>query len=517
METETGHLPDDVATIPAVLAFWAEYSPNAPAIKDVGGTPVTYQELRQRTHRIAARLCAHGIEQDNVVLIMLANELDQAIWLLGTASAAIGFTIDADTPTPEIASLIERTSARAAITDGPLRQELQELFDRAGVQVFSAAGIEGDRSQAAEDRAHLAAHPGARPDDPAVVSHTSGTTGRAKLIFRTHRHVVRSGIQHRRTFGISPDDRALSVAPLSLALGRAGLSHGIVAGACTIFPKHRAPAEIWSTIERERPTWMHASAGFLELLATSEVPPNHLATPSLRFVRVTAAAISPEVCDTLERWLGAPVLPSYSSIETGFIASNFAHPEMRRRGSVGKPLMDLRIVDERGEDVASGTTGEIWVRSVKVIDRYVDDVAANATAFAPGGWFRTGDAGYLDDDGFLFLTGRIKELINRGGTKISPVEVDQIVTAHPGVAEAAAFAIPDEHLGEDIALAVVLKPGSTVAARHLRSWMLDRMAIQKVPRRIWFLTSGELPRTASGKPQRLELSRRWREMSRRRS
>jgi acyl-CoA synthetase (AMP-forming)/AMP-acid ligase II len=201
------------------------------------------------------------------------------------------------------------------------------------------------------------------------------------------------------------------------------------------------------------------------------------------------------------------VLNSYSATETGLIATALPPPAGRRRDSVGRPILDLRVLDANGADAGPGIPGEIWVRTPPMFSEYLDDAAANAAALRPDGWYRTGDLGYLDEDGFLFLTGRAGELINRGGDKIAPAEVDAALCAHPAVAAAGAFAIPDARWGEDVAAAVVLKDGQCLSAWELRVWALERLSPHKAPRQIWFVP--ELPRTALGKVQRSELRRMW--------
>jgi acyl-CoA synthetase (AMP-forming)/AMP-acid ligase II len=171
----------------------------------------------------------------------------------------------------------------------------------------------------------------------------------------------------------------------------------------------------------------------------------------------------------------------------------------------------MRIVDEHAEPLALQQHGEIVVRGPQVFPGYLDDPEANTRTFLPGGWFRTGDIGYFDDAGYLYLSGRLREIINRGGEKIVPREVDDVLLAHPAVADAAVFAVPDPLLGEDVVAAVVLKPGASASPRALRSWMLDRLVSYKVPRRVWLVES--LHRTTTGKVQRGELARRWSERS----
>jgi acyl-CoA synthetase (AMP-forming)/AMP-acid ligase II len=231
----------------------------------------------------------------------------------------------------------------------------------------------------------------------------------------------------------------------------------------------------------------------------------------LRLVRVTAAPISSETCDELAIRLAAPVLNSYSSSEAGLIATVLPPPAPHKPGSVGRPIQPLRIADEDGQDVRPGATGEIVVQGSTFFAGYLDDPEANAAAATADGWFRTGDVGHLDEDGFLFVTGRLTELINRGGLNIAPAEVDEVIMEHPLVKSAAAFALPDARLGEDVALAVVPEHGATPRARQLRGWLLDRLPPHKVPRRIWFVD--QLPRTASGKVQRRALTARFTDSS----
>ena len=218
----------------------------------------------------------------------------------------------------------------------------------------------------------------------------------------------------------------------------------------------------------------------------------------------------PGLIERAERSLNAVIFDGYGMTEASYITGQGPDPEDRRKGTVGPPLNSvIRVLDPAGRDVAPGTTGAIVIRGATLFPGYLDDAEANAAAFLPGGWFRTGDLGYLDGDGCLALVGRVNELINRGGEKIAPAEVDHALLSHPAVAEAAAFAIPDARLGEDIVAAVVFRAGQTASARDLREWLLHRLAPAKAPRRIWPVDA--LPRTSTGKVQRGELARRWRE------
>ena len=224
-------------------------------------------------------------------------------------------------------------------------------------------------------------------------------------------------------------------------------------------------------------------------------------------MRFTSAAIPAETLARLQRRFGVPIYPEYSSNEAGVIARVSPPPTASKPGSVGVPFLEVRIVDESAGDLPAGAEGEIIVRGPTVMRVEPAASAERKGVFLPGGWFRTGDLGYLDRDGFLFVTGRKKEIINRGGSKIAPAEIDEVLLGHVAVAQAAAFSVPDARLGEDIAAAVVLKSGISVTPRQLRLWLLDRLSVYKVPRRVWLVD--ELPRTATGKVQRRELSRRF--------
>jgi acyl-CoA synthetase (AMP-forming)/AMP-acid ligase II len=263
------------------------------------------------------------------------------------------------------------------------------------------------------------------------------------------------------------------------------------------------------------PTWAWLSPALLESVLEAARDNPVIAEWPLRVVRSGGAQVTPQLIRRGEALWNAPVLNGYGTTETlGYIAAE-ERPETipRKLGSVGfvRPGLEIAIRDAEGAPVPAGATGEITVRGPSVFSGYLDDPEATAAAFFPGGWYRTGDLGYLDEENYLFVTGRAREMINRGGEKIAPTEVDDVLRQHQAVADAAAFALPDTRLGQDVAAAVVLRPGMRATRRELRAWMLDRLTRYKVPRRIWFIE--ELPRTGSDKVQRAVLTERFREAS----
>lgn len=501
-------LPDAVATIPDALAFWAAATPDAPAVVPHGRPPISYDALWRSAGGLAETLHALGVRRADRVVLLLPEGPRLAAALLGTACAAIALPLSAALPSAELAAVLAGVNAAAAVADptlpAPARARLAEL----GIPLLELRGGDAPTLAPVDGARRRGPCPRPMPGDIAAVSQSSGTTGKPKRVPYFHGGLLISGREHRDAYGLDCRDIGVVVSPLTASLGASMLLHSLVAGAALLFPAALEPSRVWAAMLAERPTWTQASAGFLELLARELRNRPATESVSLRFVRATSAAISPEMCHELARRLGGPVLPSYSSSEAGRISMVFPPPAKSKPGSAGQPVQPLAIVDDAGNRVGTGVEGEIWLDNPRVFAGYLDDPEATAAALAPGGWFRTGDTGFLDEDGFLFLTGRRNELINRGGDKIAPAEVDAALLAHPAVREAAAFPAPDERYGQDIVVAVALEPGQTASARALRTWMLERLAPHKVPRRIWFVD--ELPRTATGKVQRTTLSERFR-------
>jgi acyl-coenzyme A synthetase/AMP-(fatty) acid ligase len=286
----------------------------------------------------------------------------------------------------------------------------------------------------------------------------------------------------------------------------------ILAGATLVSVPGPDVAAMPRWLETFRPTYFSTTPAVLRVLAADGTIRDALRRWPPRCIHVSSAALSPAEQHDLESLFGAPILTGYGMSEAPGIAMEPLPPLRRVPGSVGLPRCDLQLIDAHGDPVAQGHHGEIVVRGERVFPGYLDDPDATAAAFLPGGWFRTGDIGVLDDAGHLHLTGRRDEVINRGGEKIVPGDVDAVLHGHPAVAEAAVFAVPDAVVGEDVVAAIVVKPGMRLRPWELRAWMHERLSAYKVPRRIWQVTS--LPRTATGKVQRAVLARRWGEEQR---
>ncbi len=336
----------------------------------------------------------------------------------------------------------------------------------------------------------------------ALFLHTSGTTSRPKGVPLSHANLLASATNVAATYALSPQDVSLCVMPLFHV-------HGLVAstlatlhtGGTVVVPPRFSASAFWPAVRTHRVTWYTAVPTIHHVLLTRAEADQAPAagTSGLRFIRSCSAALAPATMAALEARFGCPVLEAYGMTEAAHqMASNPLPPAPRRPGSVGRGTgVQIAIMDEAGRLLPAGTPGEVVIQGPNVMHGYHNNPEANAAAFT-NGWFRTGDQGVLDADGYLTLVGRLKELINRGGEKIAPREIDEVLLTHPAVAEAVCFGVPDAKYGEEVAAAVVLRGDATEAS--LMAYCRERLAAFKVPKTIYLLT--HIPRTATGKIQR---------------
>jgi acyl-CoA synthetase (AMP-forming)/AMP-acid ligase II/acyl carrier protein len=367
----------------------------------------------------------------------------------------------------------------------------------------------GSFTLAAEPFASPVHHRPPLPDEVALVLHTSGTTSKPKLVPLTHANIAASVFNIARTYRLNTSDRCLNLMPLFHIHGLVGgLLSSLVAGGSVVCPPGFYSTRVFEWIDEFSPTWytavptMHQS-----ILARASANTEIINRRPLRFIRSSSSALPPQVKAQLEEVFAAPVIEAYGMTEASHqIASNPLPPEERKSGSVGKATgVEIAIIGEEGNLLPAGTSGEILIRGPSVTRGYEENPQANQAAFV-NTWFRTGDRGMLDESGYLFIKGRIKEMINRGGEKISPLEVDEVLLSHPSIQQAVTFAVKDVLLGEDVAAAVIVKTGTSVTEREMREFVAGQLAYFKVPRNILFLD--ELPKGPTGKIQRIGLAER---------
>jgi acyl-CoA synthetase (AMP-forming)/AMP-acid ligase II len=324
----------------------------------------------------------------------------------------------------------------------------------------------------------------AQPDDTALVLHTSGTTGRPKAVPLSHRNLLRTMKNIQATYELSPKDRTMLVMPLFHVHGLlAGFLAPLASGGSVIVPLKFSASEFWKDFNEHKANWYTAVPTIHQILLRSPPPSPK---PQIRFIRSCSSPLSPKTFHELEKTFDAPVLEAYAMTEAAHqMTSNPLPPGKRMPGSVGIGQgVEVKILDEAGKEVPLGKEAEICIKGENVTKGYLNNPSANASSFTKDGFFRTGDQGKQDADGYVIITGRIKELINKGGEKISPIELDNVIAQHPAVSEAVSFALEDEMYGQDVGLAVVVKEGQKLSAGELKAWMTERVAKFKLPKKV---------------------------------
>ncbi|MFN0094927.1 MAG: AMP-binding protein [Dehalococcoidia bacterium] len=462
--------------------------PSATALLAPGRRAVTYRELVETVERLATGLADAGVA--GRIALALPNGPELAALLLAATECGSAAPLN-----PKL--LPQETGVAAGqLGVGAMVVPAGASFAAGGVRVFEVAGSWPEIAllETAPGPAARAALSG----DEALVLQTSGTTGTPKTVPLSHGQLIASARNIAASLAVTPADRTLALMPLFHIHGIvASLLATLASGGSVACPPPFDAFRVSEWVAELSPTWYSAVPTVHQaILQRRAVGPSH----RLRFVRSSSAAMPDSVREGVEAMLGVPLVEAYGMTEAAHqIACNPLPPGIRKPGSVGRPTgVEVRVVDESG-DAQPGGRGEVWLRGPTIIDRYDADDAVNAASFTEG-WLRTGDQGYFDPDGYLFLTGRLKELINRGGEKISPFEVEEALLKCPGVAEAVAFALPHASLGEEVAAAVVAAPGASVDEATVRAFARATLSAFKVPRRVVVVDA--IPLGPTGKLQR---------------
>ncbi len=463
------------------------------------GIRLSYAELRDQVMTMADDLAALGVRRGDRVASVLPNGLPAIVTFLAASFAGTAAPLNPGYRRDEFNFYLEDTSARMVLCPAEGAAEArQDAEGRVPVYTveMNAKGVV--RLQGASSSGHTADAPG--PDDIALVLHTSGSTGRPKRVPLRHRNLAASAKNVASTYGLSSEDVSFCAMPLFHVHGLVAstLATFLSGGAVTV-PTKFSPLSFWKTVGECEVTWYSAVPTIHQILLTRAGEKTPAGCENLRFIRSCSAALPPEMMQKMERVFGAPVLEAYGMTEASHqMCSNLLPPGIRKPGSVGAGTgVQVSIMDSAGEHLPRGQRGEVVIQGPGVITAYENNPEANARSFT-NGWFRTGDQGFLDEDGCLVLTGRLKELINRGGEKIAPREIDEVLLSHPSVAEAVAFGVPHPSWGEEVAAAVVLRDPQTEAA--IVAYCRERLADFKCPKKIYIVET--IPRTATGKIQR---------------
>ena len=500
-----------VISIRELLAEHAAQSPQAEALSAPGRMHLSCQGLLRQVDFVIQALRSWGLGRRDRVALVLPNGPDMAVAFLGIAAGAACAPLNPIYQEKEFEFYLADLGVKVLVVQAGMGSPAREVARRLGIAVIELhpeqeAGVfhltEGRETPSS------GTDPGG-PEDEALVLHTSGTTARPKIVSLTQANLCISARNIVKSLELTPQDRSLNIMPLFHVHGlMASVLATLAAGGCVVCTPGLLAPRFFGWLAEFRPTWYTAVPTMHQaILARAPANLEVIEACQLRFIRSSSAPLPPPVMNELEQVFKAPAVEAYGMTEASHqIACNPLPPRARKPGSVGLPTgCRVAVMDEEGHLVQPGQTGEIGIQGDSVTSGYENNPEANQSAFI-NGWFRTGDQGYLDAEGYVFITGRVKEFINRGGEKISPREVEEVMLAHPSVAEAATFAMPSAQLGEDVAAAVVLRPGAKVGEKELREFVTERLAYFKVPRRVLFMD--ELPKGPTGKLQRTGLAER---------
>ena len=481
LSTTFSHLSNDTAII-------VPKSPDSPALT------ISYASLAQHVSTFQSKLAALGISPQAAVSIALPNSYAFIVAFLAASwQRAIAAPLNSAYKQGEFEFYIDDLSSALALVPqnafaedgaavraaGKYKAAIAECYWN-GKEVVLDVKDEGKLKGKGRQRVEKA-----QPEDIALVLHTSGTTGRPKAVPLSHRNLTRTMRNIQTTYQLTPADRTLLVMPLFHVHGLlAGFLAPLFSGGSVVVPPKFSASDFWENFITYKANWYTAVPTIHQILLKNPPPASEI--PNIRFIRSCSSPLSPKTFHELEKAFNAPVLEAYAMTEAAHqMTSNPLPPKKRFPGSVGIGQgVEVKILDQAGKELAVGSEAEICIKGENVTKGYLNNPEANKTSFTKDGFFRTGDQGKLDKDGYVTITGRIKELINKGGEKISPIELDNAIAHHPAVGEAVSFAIEDEIYGQEVGVAVVLKDGKRLSEHKLKSWMGGKVAKFKVPKRV---------------------------------
>ncbi len=470
---------------------------------------ITFGEMRRRTRELAFVLSAAGFRKQDRIASLLNNGSAAAVALLGvTAAGGVAVPLNPNLTRAEIDWHLEHSKARFILTDERHADDLLPEGKRWELV------IPGDQQPVEDPLVLIQLLPAYSADqvavdtaaaewtDPAIILYTSGTTGKPKGVILTHGNLLSNARGVQEAHRLTSQDTALCILPLFHINGLVvTLITSMLVGFSLVLPKKFSSRHFWQWIETYNATWFSAVPTILSILLHQPIP-SKAEFSSLRFARSASAPLPDAVLEDFEERTGIPVIESYGMSEAaGQVTSNPLH--LRKHGSTGLPFTNaLQVVDGHGTPRSANQIGEVVLRGPNLTAGYLDNPTANEESFK-GGWFHTGDLGYLDQDGYVFLVGRKKELINRAGEKIAPREVEEIIYRMPEIEQAAVVGVPDWLYGEEVACFLVLHPELSLTEERVTAHCSENLADFKVPKQVFFVE--ELPKGPNGKIQRRKL------------
>ncbi|AWT59789.1 MAG: putative sulfoacetate--CoA ligase [Candidatus Moanabacter tarae] len=476
---------------------------------------LTYGNLREQVDETVLSLNKFGIGRNDRVSIVLPNGPEMAMAFVSIASGATTAPLNPAYREEEFEFYLADLQSKALLVEAGSNSSAVNAADKLNIPVLDLvlddSGPVGrfkiiPRGDFRHSKSDLSGGL-ASVDDVALVLHTSGTTSRPKIVPLSHRNVCASAEHICETLSLKKRDRCLNVMPLFHIHGLiAGILSSLYAGASVFCTPGFNGLRFFSWLEEAKPTWYTAVPTMHQMILSmagrnQDIIDSH----GLRFIRSSSASLPPQVMQRLEEVFSSPVVEAYAMTEAAHqMTCNSLPPGKRKPGTVGRAAgPEVAIMNEEGLFLSIGDVGEVVIKGPNVTSGYENNPIANNEAFK-NGWFRTGDQGKLDLDGYLTITGRLKEIINRGGEKISPLEIDDVLMDHPSVEQVVTFAMPHSKLGEEVAVAIVLREGNKAEERDIQTFANERLANFKVPRKVLFLD--EIPKGPTGKIQRIGLA-----------
>ena len=483
-------------------------------ISPEAGLELNYRQLQENSREVENRLNAMGIQPGEKVAFLMSNGLWTASLFLGTMySGRVILPLNAVSGNDQLSYVIEHSDCRVIFVEDELKQKYQSVLDNIPEHILL---IPTSRDTGPDwPEANTAGSPEPitiTESDDALLIYTSGTTGRPKGVVLTHKAVIAGGQNTALAHDLQASDRALCVLQLYHINGQMVTVMGpLVSGGSIVMPAKFSVSEFWGWIDKFKCTWFSVVptiiAYLLEQAERLKEPARASSDrPQLRFGRSASAPLSPDMHRQFETQFAVPIVETMGLTETAAqILSNPMPPAKPKYGSPGVAVgNEAMIIDEHGKEQIRGQSGELMIRGDNVMKEYYKNPEVTASTLRSDGWLHTGDLAYEDEDGYFFITGRLKEIIIKGGENIAPREIDEALYQHAAVLEAAAFPIPDRNYGQEILACVALKPGASCSAEELQAFCVEKLGKFKAPRAISFMD--ELPKGPSGKIQRLKLA-----------
>ena len=496
-------------TIYHKIKYFAQKYPNRVALETPARILITFKKLSTYIDNIILEMRHYHISKDDVILIVLPQGLEMVVALITAMTKAICVPLRPEYKYGEFCFYLSDLKPKLIITKHSASKTINRVANINNVPILNLRlnkknGLTVNHSLILKTKKSKNLRINSKPNDATLMLYTSGTTSRPKKVALTHGNIIASAINIKNALKLTNKDTYLNLMPLFHLHGIITTISSIYSGGKTICAPKFNDNLFYFWLDQLSPTYFSATSTIhMAILNKAQKNRSIIAKNKLRFIRSASSSLPSYVLRKLENTFKVPVIESYSMTEAGQITSNPLPPRKRKPGSVGLPCgLELTIIDENKKKLSSSNIGEIAIKGKNAIKKYKNCKEANKVSFFDG-WFRTGDLGHLDKDGYLFIDGRIKEIINRGGEKILPKEIDEILLKHPNVKQAVVFSIPHINLGEDVAAVVVLDKGKNTTEQTLIKFLRKKIADYKIPSRV--LIVDEIPKSATGKINRMEL------------